>query len=790
MVDKSLLIREQQADLLYEQSPFVNGVIIVVATLLTWFFMERVDHVVLMTWTMAIILVALLRISLWYWRTKRLHQTKAYNWIKRHVLLTGVMGIVWGSASIFYFLVDDAQVNTLLYVLVCGITTAGVPVLAAWFPAYLAYTLPQVSMLVSVTFYQAYYQPETQALSYFLIFTLLIYYTLLISLARRSHNHIQSELELKENNNKLVDKLNNEVLLREQLIDARTHELKKANKTLEESQDHLLTLSSAVEASPNGILITAANGKIQYMNPKAELITGYNNEEVVGRSAKIFRSKRHKGEVFSDIWYSVKAGKDWLGEIENRRKNGEKYWIKEYVAPIHNEDNVITHFVAILEDITEARELADQLSYQATHDSLTGLINRTEFERRLDELVGKAKKTDSVHALCFVDLDQFKVINDTCGHIAGDELLRQLSDMLIRKIRKSDTLARLGGDEFAILMADCNQNQAKKVAQEICEHIEQFQFVWETRVFTIGASIGVTKIHSLSVDSTEVLKQADTACYAAKNAGRNRVYIFENDDKQLVAQQGEFLWVNEIRRALSEDRFELYAQPIFDTRDSYPAAFEVLLRLRHENGESASPGAFLPSAERYNLSDKIDRWVIEKTFNWLDKHVDDIPHLKQMAINLSGASLGKQEMLAYLIDKLKEAKFPASTIQFEITETAAVSNLSDARHVIQVLSELGCKFSLDDFGTGLSSFGYLKNLPVQSIKIDGVFVKDMVNDPLDFEMVKAINDIGHVMGMETIAEFVEDELVWNKLRAMGVDYGQGFFLGKPEPIDHILNWRV
>jgi EAL domain-containing protein (putative c-di-GMP-specific phosphodiesterase class I) len=317
--------------------------------------------------------------------------------------------------------------------------------------------------------------------------------------------------------------------------------------------------------------------------------------------------------------------------------------------------------------------------------------------------------------------------------------------------------------------------------------IQQFQFIWESQVFTIGVSIGVTSINQHTQGRTEVLKQADTACYAAKNSGRNRVYLYQEEDTQLVQQEGEFKWVNELKEALLEDRLELFVQPIVSTRSEQLSSYEVLVRLRDKSGQLFPPGAFLPSAERYNLSDKVDRWVIDHVFDWLEQHQRKLPFLKQMAINLSGASLGHTEMLAYITSRLAKASFKASTIKFEITETAAIGNLRNANSFIKALSEIGCQFSLDDFGSGLSSFGYLKNLPVQSIKIDGMFVKDMISDPLDFEMVKSINDIGHVMGLETIAEFVEDEQIWQKLRAIGVDYGQGYHLGKPVPIDTVLS---
>lgn len=775
-----------QAELLYQQTLYANIAIIFTAVALYWLFLDHVSAHILKAWSFTICTMALLRIALWYYHLTCSQTASARTWIRRHVFLTFLMGVTWGGTSVFYFLIDDIQINTLFYVLICGVTTAGVPVLSAWFPAYLAYTLPQVAALSIVTLHKGYTGVDTEALSYFLMIALSSYYAMLLSLARRSFKNIVSELKLKYKNDALVSELNREVQEREGLIAERTRELTVVNQQLKKSQAHMLTLSSAVEASPNGIMITDADGMIQYVNPRCEQITGYSSEEVIGETPQIFRSDKTSSHFYDDMWSSIRAGREWSGELQNRRKNGELYWIKEYVAPIQGDDGEVTHYVAIQEDITEARMLANELSYQATHDKLTGLINRSEFERRLTELVFEAQNNQSTHAMCFVDLDQFKVINDTCGHVAGDELLRQLGHLLMGTVRKSDTLARLGGDEFAILMAYCDPKQAEKIANDVRERIEEFQFLWESRVFTIGASIGVTSIHHRTMDMTEVLKQADTACYAAKNSGRNRVYLYHDDDSHLVRQQGEFHWVNEIKQALSEDRFELFVQPIVSVQQMQTDTYEVLLRLRSEQGDLSPPSAFLPSAERYNLSDKVDRWVVDKTLFWLDRHIEELPNLNQLAINLSGATLANDEMLEFISSKIKKMSFSPSKIKFEITETAAISNLREANHFIRTLAELGCAFSLDDFGSGLSSFGYLKQLPVQSIKIDGMFVKDMIDDPLDFEMVKSINDIGHVMGLETIAEFVENEEVWRKLQSIGVDYGQGYHIGRPVPINSIL----
>lgn len=788
MARDELVILKNQANILYQQALFSNATVIGVAVLMYSLFSEHEHAGLLMAWSTAISLLSTFRLTLLYAyrREEQRGDIEPRRWIRAYVVLTFLVGIVWGSASIFYVLIDDIQINTLFYVLISTVVAAAVPVLSAWFPAFLAYTVPQVLFLTSMSTYQI-ITTNAQNLVYFLTFAFIAYFLLMVSLARRANKNIVQGLRLQQHNEQLLDELNQEVAQREQLIEARTEELVAANKKLKSSQAHMLRLSRAVESSPNPILITDASGVIEYINKKCEQVSGFLAEDVSGKKLEQFMSHNVSHRKFDEVWSKVAVQGEWQGELRNRKKDGSYFWLKVYLAAVYGDANEVTNYVVIYEDITDSRSLAEKLSYQATHDDLTGLINRAEFESRLNVLVEDARVNDSRHALCFLDLDQFKVINDTCGHIAGDELLRQLGKLLAGSTRRTDTLARLGGDEFAILIVDCESQQAEWIANEVREMIQQFQFIWESQVFTIGVSIGVTSINQHTQGRTEVLKQADTACYAAKNSGRNRVYLYQEEDTQLVQQEGEFKWVNELKEALLEDRLELFVQPIVSTRSEQLSSYEVLVRLRDKSGQLFPPGAFLPSAERYNLSDKVDRWVIDHVFDWLEQHQRKLPFLKQMAINLSGASLGHTEMLAYITSRLAKASFKASTIKFEITETAAIGNLRNANSFIKALSEIGCQFSLDDFGSGLSSFGYLKNLPVQSIKIDGMFVKDMISDPLDFEMVKSINDIGHVMGLETIAEFVEDEQIWQKLRAIGVDYGQGYHLGKPVPIDTVLS---
>ncbi|WP_417499043.1 EAL domain-containing protein [Methylophaga sp.] len=789
MDDQEIL--RKQADRLFEEALFSNLTVIGVAILIVTVLFDYLQSqsLLLVGWSSAICLLSICRLAVLFLYKKHnaLFGLSAKGWMMLYTFLTGCVGTVWGLASIFYIVIDDIQINTLFYILISTVVAAAVPVLSAWFPTFLAYTVPQLVLLTSMSLYQI-QTVNVDKLAYILTVGFIAYYLLMFSMARRANQNLLKSLKLQESNQYLLTKLNDEMLQREELIKERTKELSLSNDKLKASQEHMLKLSRAVESSPNPILITDANGTIEYVNKRCEKLSGYTAVEMHGQRLETYKSNKMPSAFFDEIWHQTASEGQWSGEIENRRKDGSHYWVKLYLAAVYDDQKNINHYVAIYEDITESRKLAKKLSFQATHDNLTGLINRTEFERRLSMLVNDAQRIGTEHALCFLDLDQFKVINDTCGHIAGDELLRQLGSLLGGSTRKSDTLARLGGDEFAILVEDCELEKAEFIANEIKELVSQFQFIWETQVFTVGVSIGVTTINSATRNRTEALKQADSACYAAKNSGRNRVYVYQEQDQQLTAQKGEFKWVNEIKEALIEDRFELYAQPIVSTETEHLAMYEVLVRLRSKAGQLFPPGAFLSSAERYNLSDRIDKWVVSHVFEWLEQHYHSLPHLNYLAINLSGASIGDESMLAYIRTKLSAASFNQEMIKFEVTETAAIANLKQAHHFINSVLALGCQFSLDDFGSGLSSFAYLKNLPVQSIKIDGMFVKDMHVDPLDYEMVKSINDIGHVMGLETIAEFVENEEIWQKLKAIGVNYGQGYHLGKPAPIDQILQY--
>ena len=436
--------------------------------------------------------------------------------------------------------------------------------------------------------------------------------------------------------------------------------------------------------------------------------------------------------------------------------------------------------------LKEAARSEARFRHQSSHDALTGLFNRHEFERRIKRLISTTQSSKGEHALCFMDLDQFRVVNDTCGHIAGDELLRQLGHVLQDAMRSSDILARLGGDEFGILMENCTEIQARRVVTELQNAIQDFRFFWHRNSFSIGASIGLVAISETTSSLTELLKQADAACYMAKDLGRNRVHVYQPEDTQIAQRHGEMQWVTRINHALEENRFTLYAQNIVPLNKSTDKKYELLLRMVDENGIIISPGAFIRAAEQYDLMHKLDTWVVENALAKMAAHPAFVDQIQFISINLSGQSITSDNFLSSVITQIKELGIDANKICFEVTETAAISNLRAASNFIASLRELGCHFALDDFGSGLSSFGYLKNLPVDYLKIDGMFVKDIVEDPIDYAMVRSINNIGHVMGMKTIAEFVESHEIKGRLEKIGVDYAQGYALGRPQAFDDIV----
>lgn len=438
--------------------------------------------------------------------------------------------------------------------------------------------------------------------------------------------------------------------------------------------------------------------------------------------------------------------------------------------------------------IVRISEKNRQLAYQATHDPLTGLINRREFEMRVERAIAHARAQAATHALLYLDLDQFKIVNDTCGHAAGDELLQQLAQILLSTVRHRDTLSRLGGDEFGMLLENCPLDKAVEIANNLLKSIEGYQFTWSESTFTLGISIGIVPIDRSTTDIASAMSAADSACYIAKESGRNQVQIAHMGDRRLQERHGEMQWVARLNAALEQDRFVLYYQPIVACAKKTPGRkhLEILVRLIDHDGTIISPVSFLPAAEKYNLVTNIDRRVIEHSFKWLAENSGGNNQTITLSVNLSGQAIGSPDMLKFILDTAETTGIPPEQVIFEVTETAAIANITAATSFMLTLRGCGFRFSLDDFGSGLSSFTYLKKLPVNFLKIDGIFVRDIQSDPVDYAMVKSISELGHLLGKETIAKFVETIELSDELRKMGIDYVQGHAFGRPQPLNNFV----
>ena len=538
----------------------------------------------------------------------------------------------------------------------------------------------------------------------------------------------------------------------------------------------------------DGVITTDAKCTVEYVNPVAEELTGWKVDAGSGRPIdEIFRGFHEETcePLENPLAVAIRRNRAIKSVRPTLliRRDGNELYIESTASPIRDGKGNVTGGVLVFHDVSESRELNRRLSYHASHDILTGLVNRREFENRLERALKSAKARETSYALCYLDLDQFKIVNDSCGHSAGDALLGQLGALLKSKIRWRDTLARLGGDEFGVLLESCSLDEAMQSAESLRIAISEYKFMWDERSFRLGVSIGVVPISADNEDVAALLSAADSACAAAKEAGRNRIHSFQENDIDLMRRRREMQWAARINNALEENRFELFRQTILPLQvEEEGAHYEILLRMRDENGGIISPGLFIEAAERYGITPSIDRWVIRSAFRWLVSEADERERLALCSINLSGQSLGDEKFLPFVTEQFHMSGLDATKICFEITETAAIASYSQANRFINALKELGCKFALDDFGTGLSSFGYLKHFPVDFLKIDGSFVKEILHDPIDREMVRSINEIGHLTGKQTIAEFAENEEIITMLRGMGIDYSQGYGVSEPKRV--------
>lgn len=569
-------------------------------------------------------------------------------------------------------------------------------------------------------------------------------------------------------------------------------EIARRNKMEAELYHEKERLEVTLHSIGDAVITTDQSAKVSFMNPVAESLTGWTEAEAVGKPLDaVFRiiNEHTREPVENPVHKVLRDGtQQTLAEhtvLINR--DGSEFTVEDSAAPIRTHDGKLQGVIMVFHDVTEAHKLHAEISYQATHDSLTGLLNREAFEKKLRDLLIAPDYTGRCHSLLFLDLDQFKVINDTSGHVAGDALLRTLATVMARQLRSSDTLARLGGDEFAVLLQDCPPDVACEIANELRQVVSDFSFAWENRPYNLGVSIGQINFSDHRYTVVELLKAADSACFMAKDAGRNRIHVCTDDDQELSNHQNQMEWVVKLEEALNEDRFVLFYQPVFPVKSaaSLPCSqhrkhIEILLRLSERDGRTVAPGVFIPAAERYNLMERVDEWVLRSAIKLLSE--PEFSDIKTCAINLSAASITNSGIVSLISGLVSENNLDPGRLCFEITETAAISNLNRAAQIMESLKKLGCRFALDDFGSGMASFSYLKYLPVDFLKIDGAFVRDMVNDPVDRAMVKAINDVGQALGIATIAEFVENDDIIGELKEIGVGYAQGFGLAKPEAL--------
>jgi diguanylate cyclase (GGDEF)-like protein/PAS domain S-box-containing protein len=564
-------------------------------------------------------------------------------------------------------------------------------------------------------------------------------------------------------------------------------ERKRAEVQLsEEKEKAQVTLQSIGDA----VITADAEGHIEYLNPVAESLTGWETREATGRpAAEVFQvlSESTRQPIDSSILRCLREGRtvDLVEPSLLVNRRGQEFSIQDSAAPIRDRSGRLIGAVMVFHDVSQERRLQRALAYQASHDALTGLINRREFESRLNETLQLARLEPSLnHVLMYLDLDQFKVVNDTCGHEAGDRLLKQITSVLQTRIRTTDVLARLGGDEFGVLLADCSLDTASRIAENLRQAIREYRFVWGDRVMNVGVSIGLAEINGSAESPAAVMSAADVACYSAKDSGRNRVQTYQQG--RAPERHREMQWVSRINRACDEDRLELFCQPIVPIRAGVEKLrhFELLVRMRDEHGAIVQPAEFIPAAERFNLMPVIDRWVVRRACSRLAHRRGDAtrePYI--LAINVSATSLNDEQFLDFVVSELARADLGPGALCFELTEAAAMNSLAATTRFMRELRGRGCRFSLDDFGSGLSSFIFLKNLPVDFLKLDGQFMHNVTHDHIDRSMVEAIVQIGESMNIRTVAERVDSAAVLARLADIGIQYAQGHYISAPRPVE-------
>ena len=557
---------------------------------------------------------------------------------------------------------------------------------------------------------------------------------------------------------------------------------KRAERSLRTNQQRFRDFA---ESAADWFWETDSDMRFTYISRRSQDVLGVTVDEILGSTmAEVFGDGANHDDAPDQPVSEESADRSFQMQSFWRRPDGVRRVISTSGKPVHDASGRFLGYRGTSRDISDSYSLTEELGYQASHDALTNLLNRRAFEQRLQTLLSRIKESPGEHALCYLDLDQFKVVNDTCGHVAGDELLRRLAERLQAQVRKSDTVARLGGDEFGVLLEDCPPEKAWQLVSKLHECINEFQFIWNEQSFHVGASIGLVPISSSETTLDELLAAADRACYVAKDEGRNRIHLYRSDDVAVATHHGEIRWVNRIQRALEEDRLVICLQPIkpVTPNASIGESYEVLVRLIDEKGALVRPSAFLPAAERYNLSTALDKRVFDQGLRYFTADGNRLERLSTAFINLSSQTFGDRSFLDYVLERADFYNMPPEKLCFEISERTAISRLEDAKEFVDELRKTGCRFALDDFGRGACSFRHLKELPVDFVKIDGSFIKNMVSDPMDLVMVRSINEIARLSNAATVAEYVESAEILAKVEELGIDFAQGYAIGRPMPI--------
>lgn len=770
----SLALLTEQVKLLYQQAPRALIVTLIIAVTLVYVYWNYVAKEWLLSWLTAIVLLTSVRFLLVrsYFRIKP-PMVDSARWGRWFMIGVALSGLLWGTAGGILFVDDSEAHQFFLAYLLGGLVAGAMATLSYYKGAFLTFSIPAV---LPFSFQVITHDTGTQIV---VVLTFLLFTAAMGSISHQLYQTMVASLKLRFDNFDLLKRLIQTKNDLEQRVTERTEALTTANNILHQEKELFqVTLASIGDA----VITTDAAGKITFLNPIAEIFTGWSNREAQNTFLQ---------QILNILDPSTREPiADPLAEHFNGSENGyvhrecllirrdQKEWIIDYsVAPIRNKEKQIIGTVLTFRDVTEQRKLTQKLAYQAAHDSLTGLLNRKEFENRLSKILKSTRKNDT-HALLYLDLDQFKIINDTCGHSAGDELLRQITALLHAKLRTRDTLARLGGDEFGIILEHCPQTEAIQVANILRELVQNFRFQWQGQTFTIGVSIGLFPIVHTNQGLTQALNAADSACYAAKEQGRNRVHVYQATTPPQASVETQ--WVPRIQQALAEQRFCLFYQPIrlISTNGNHEQHGEILLRLKDEHGQFIIPGAFLPAADRHDQMLLIDRWVVQQSLQLIKVHTD-VQSNTVYTINISARALEDAEFLDFTINHIKTSRVNPASICFEISEQVALTDINHVVRFVTALKDLGCRFSIDDFSGNLSTFNFIKDIPLDYLKIDGRLIKNIAADPVNQAMVESIHHIGHVMRLKTIAVWVENGQTMQALENIGVDYAQGYWVAEP-----------